>query len=205
MNTDIIVKCQWLEKKCQEYQQDNQKLRKRLIRLEKLASDRGIPSQLYNHEAEYSNGVIKDLLKGNSETYQQLLKIPTPQSYTDLQQNILPELVEYFPRFVRTIKNYLDFLKACTYSGPIFTSISNEYNLALRAKVGDVRDKLKQRRSLLESSSWSVNLDNPSRNIRKELLVWLDSADGILRDIDPYLEPKNLTKSFVEMDYTDFE
>ncbi|KKK82785.1 hypothetical protein LCGC14_2799930, partial [marine sediment metagenome] len=159
MDTNIVAKCQWLEKKCTKYQQENHKLRQTVNRLQHLSSERSLPSQMYNHEVEHSNCLIKDLLKGNREAYQQFMKIPTPRSYTELYHEVLPDLRKYFLAFIRTIKNYLDFLQTVANSGPIFTTVSNECNVSLRDKLGQVGKKFTHYHSLLESSSWSASLD----------------------------------------------
>lgn len=205
MNTDIVAKSQWLEKKCKEYKIENQKLRKRLQRLEKLSSDRGIPSQMYNHEVQYGNCLIRDVLIGNSEAYQNFMKIQMPNSYNDLYNSVIPNLRKYFVVYIKTYKKYLDFIKGCTYEGPIFTSVTNDTNVSLRDKLTNVRNKLNKYRSLLESSSWSVSLDEVARKIRKEILDWINLADSIVKDIDAQLAPKDLNKVFAEMDDREFE
>ncbi len=205
MSNNIVAKCQWLEKKCKEYQESNQKLRKRLQRLGKLSSDRDIPSQMYNHEIEYANYLIMNALQGNSDAYQLFIKIPSPSSYNELYYKNFPDLKKHFVSFVRTIKNYLDFLQKCTYTGPIFINVINKTNVSLQDKRVHVMVKLNHYRSLLQSSSWSVSLDELSKNIREEILKWLIQWLGILCDIDACLQPKELDRVSVEMDDADFE
>lgn len=183
------TKYQWLEQKCKEYQHDNQKLKDLCKRFEKVSIDRRIPTEMYYNEVEYINKLFTTALKGNNESYQLFMKISVPHSYNDLEHITLPEFKQHFVTFMRSIKNYIDFVDKCNYNGPIFTQITSETNLSILDKVTFVNDKIIKFDALLQTERWALNVPDSSRATRDDMLKWLQSTTEMLLQVNACLNP----------------
>jgi hypothetical protein len=179
----------WLEEKYREQQLELKQLLKKVVKLEKRIQEQSEPVRLYHAEVEWIYTIIKNVLLDNTEAQKQILKIPCPQSYSELTSRTMPQFKKHFVIFGRSLKNFIDLI--VDTSGPIFIEIYNKTVEALRHSVQEVDKKLDSIVVLLQSSSWSCNLSQSAEKIRSENIAWLYEARCILNEfLECHLVPK---------------
>lgn len=196
------IKCKLLETRNNEYRQKNKELQQQLKHIEMIASERSEPTELYYKEIEYTNNFFKTKLENHASLIQDILKLPPPQSFNDLKQNIFPKLKLLFLSFIKKINNYTDYLKTC-WKGPIISDCCNKINLDLEEKLKTTINRFNYYCSILNTSKWTSDL--PEHNSCKtQFLDWLNKATDIMKEFIKKLQPLRAETSPFVLDDTDF-
>jgi len=179
----VILKCQWLEDKCNKYISEISSLQKQLQMLEKIAGDREAPEKMYYNEVEFWTDSFNKVLGQYNDNYNKLMFLHTPTSYNELRDT-LNNIQKYFNEYTKELTNYYKYIDGLTSKSPIFLKLSKELIDNIHTKNNKIEEKFDNYIKLLNNPIWTCDLDDISNDTLIKTIAWFTKAKKLLDTLD---------------------